>query len=136
MVAKFGEATSTENLTAHYGWYAAADGSATVSDRTLGTLEKYNDQASDIEYIVGTVFQNLLFASDSGASQYDTLDEDTTNVSLTTAGQAEFKGLERVQTVPGLNLAGSGTQGVPGWLLKARADGSGNFYALTVLVRL
>lgn len=121
-----------------YGHFVAADGSATVSNQALGTLEKYEFEtdADNSDFVVGTVVQNLIFASDTGAAQYDTLDEDLTNVALSTAGAAEFKGLDRVQTVPGLGLAGSGTNGVPGWLLKARADGSGNFRAITLLVRL
>ena len=104
---------------------------------TLGTLQAWDGSTvADLEFVVGTCFQNLQFASDSGASAGDRVDADLANVALTTAGSAEFKGLERVQTVPGLGLSGSGTKGVPGWLLGARADGSGNFHALTILVRL
>jgi hypothetical protein len=49
---------------------------------------------------------------------------------------AEFAGLERVQTVPGLTLSGSETKGVPTFLLGARADASKRFWALTILVRI
>jgi len=50
---------------------------------------------------------------------------------------AEFAGLERVQTVPGLpGLSGSETKGVPSFLLGARADAQKRFWALTILVRL
>ena len=50
---------------------------------------------------------------------------------------AEFAGLERVQTVPGLaGLSGSETKGVPSFLLGARADETKRFWALTILVRL
>lgn len=49
---------------------------------------------------------------------------------------AEFAGLERVQTVPGLSLSGSETKGVPAFLLGARADGDGNYWALTILIRI
>jgi hypothetical protein len=49
---------------------------------------------------------------------------------------AEFAGLERVQTVPGLTLSGSETKGVPTFLLGARADAQKRFWALTILVRI
>ncbi len=50
---------------------------------------------------------------------------------------AEFAGLERVQTVPGLSaLSGSETKGVPSFLLGARADGRKRYYALTILIRI
>jgi hypothetical protein len=49
---------------------------------------------------------------------------------------AEFAGLERVQTVPGLSLSGSETKGVPAFLLGARADIDGNYWALTILIRI
>jgi hypothetical protein len=110
----------------------------TASLPTLGTLQKFEayDGALPVEYLVGVCYQNLNFATDSTASANALLDADYDNLALTTAGQAEFKGLERVQTVPGLGLAGSGTKGVPSWLVKARQDASGQFFALTILVRL
>ena len=49
---------------------------------------------------------------------------------------AEFAGLERVQTVPGLTLSGSETKGVPTFLLGARADGRKDYWALTILIRI
>lgn len=48
----------------------------------------------------------------------------------------EFAGLSRVNTVPGLSLAGTETKGVPGFLLGARADANKRYWALTILVRL
>jgi hypothetical protein len=108
----------------------------TAGADVLGTLEKWPGAAGMLDFVIGRVYKNLLFAADTGASVNETVDNDLANVALTDAGSAEFKGLERVQTVPGLGLAGSGTKGVPSWLLKAQADSSGNFHALTILVRL
>lgn len=62
-----------------------------------------------------------------------------TNLSTFTADAdlaAEFAGLERVQTVPGLSLSGSETKGVPAFLLGARADAAGVYWALTILIRI
>ncbi len=101
----------------------------------LGSFEKWDGQASTLHYVVGRCYQNLAFASGTAAVN-TVLSDDYDSVSLTTAGKAEFKGLERVQTVPGLTVTGSGTKGVPGWLTKAQSDSSGSYYGLTILVRL
>ena len=63
-------------------------------------------------------------------------------VSLTAEGTNEFKNLAKVQTAPaggtavGNPLAGSGSAGIPGWLLGAICDSSKVFWSLTILVRL
>lgn len=55
------------------------------------------------------------------------------NVDKTTLNQAEgYHTFNRVQTVPGLYLQGSGTCGVPVPLSFARADASGDFWAIEV----
>jgi hypothetical protein len=99
----------------------------------MGTLEAWDGLASTINFCIGRCFQNIVFATGSNSV---VLSDDFPATSLTAAGQAEFKGLERVQTVPGLTVSGSGTKGVPGWLTKAQSDGSGNYRGLTILVRL
>jgi len=46
----------------------------------------------------------------------------------------EFRPGGRVQTVPGLTLQGSGTKGIPGHLLSAKADSNGVYWALEIAV--
>lgn len=87
----------------------------------------------ELGFVVGRCFQKVLFATGTASTK---LSADLSNISLTTAGKAEFKGLDKVQTVPGLGLGGSGTGGAPAWLRDAVSDGSGNYYALTMLIRL
>jgi hypothetical protein len=89
----------------------------------------------DSQFVVGRCFSALTFATGT-ASVNTVLSADYSNVSLTTAGAAEFKGLSKVQTVPGLGLGGSGTAGTPAWLRDAQSDSSGNYKALTILIRL
>lgn len=100
----------------------------------LGRFKKYDDTAANLKFVVGRCFQNIAFA-DGTAATGTILSADTTQ-SLTTAGAAEFKGLERVQTVDGLGNAGSGTAGTPSWLRGAVASSAGTYNALTILVRL
>lgn len=102
---------------------------------TAGELSANNTQTAvrDQGFLVGRCFQRILFATGTASTK---LSADFSNISLTTAGSAEFKGLDKVQTVPGLGLGGSGTAGTPAWLRDAVSDGSGNYYALTMLIRL
>jgi len=122
-------------------------GQVAAGTASMGTLQSYPTLNAtvpgatallnnpDPAFIVGRCYGKLTFASGT-ASVNTVFSDDVANVTLSTAGAAEFKGLNRVQTVPGLGLSGSGTAGVPSWLVKAQADGSGNYVALTILVRL
>jgi len=101
-------------------------------NHTLGRYRKWDGTADSLHFVVGRCFRNLTFATGTAS----TLLSAESSVTLTTDGSAEFKDLDKVQTVPGLGLAGSGTSGVPAWLTGARSDGSGNYHALTILVRL
>jgi hypothetical protein len=59
----------------------------------------------------------------------------TETVSNQNADQ-QFNTLKRVQTVPGLGLSGSGTQGIPAMFEHATTDGNGDFFALVIKVDL
>lgn len=84
------------------------------------------------EYIVGRCLKSFVFGTGAATTK---LQGDTT-FSIATAGTTEFRGLGRVQTVPGLALSGSGTGGVPGHMLGGVSDGSSNYRALTILIRM
>lgn len=103
-------------------------------DKIIGRLQRWDGTAANMKYVVGRCYGKVEFA-DGTAGANTKLSADTT-WTLTTAGKAEFKDLERVQTVPGLGLAGSGTKGTPAWLQDATADSNGKFYLLNILVRL
>lgn len=103
------------------------------TDRQIGTFRAFDNTAANQKYVVGRCLQTINFAEGTASTL---LSADFANTSLTPEGQAEFKGLEKVQTVPGLNVAGSGTSGAPGWLTSAVSDATGYYKALTILVRL
>jgi hypothetical protein len=107
----------------------------TAAAKVAGEIQAWDGTAAGMEFVVGRVYANLLFATGT-ASINTKLSADYDNITLSTAGADEFKGLSRVQTVPGLAVAGSGTAGTPGWLAEAQANAGGDFFALTILVRL
>lgn len=116
-----------------YGRGATLESNST-EDSLMGRLMPWDGTAASMKYVIGRCYGKIAFADGTAAA--DARLKDDTTYTLTTAGRNEFKGLEKVQTVPGLGNAGSGTKGVPTWLLDARADSSGSYYALTILVRL
>jgi len=113
---------------------ANEQGQVAAGTAPMGRYRRYEDTVADAKWIVGRCFQRIEFAD--GTAAVNTVYDADTTASITTAGSAEFKGLDKVQTVPGLGLAGSGTGGVPAWLQKAQADGNGTYHALTLLIRL
>ena len=90
------------------------------------------------ERIVGVCLKKTKLGS-GGASTVagDLLSSKLSDFTVAADLAAEFAGLERVQTVPGLaGLSGSETKGVPSFLLGARADGRKDYWALTILIRI
>lgn len=86
--------------------------------------------------VVGRCLKRLHLGTTTDGSPTGLKLSAVTNFTLSAAAAAEFKSMDKVQTVPGLGLAGSGTNGVPSWLMGARANANGDFYALTLLIRL
>lgn len=91
-----------------------------------------------IPYIVGRCVGRHKITSVAGASEHDLLlTHIGTNYATVVAGLntwQEYDMLAKVQTTPGLSLQGSGTGGVPSALTFARADGSGDFWAIDIAI--
>lgn len=89
-----------------------------------------------IDRIVGRCFRKLTLGT--GGTSNETLESAISagRFVISSAAQSEFSNLAKVQTVPGLGLSGSGTSGIPAYLLGAKCDGSGTFYALTILLNV
>lgn len=122
-----------------YGIGADTVTSATTAAAYLaGRYARYNSSAYlAAERVVGRCLRKLLLGATTGTAG-ETLETAISNGTFTisSAAQTEFAQLAKVQTVPGLGLSGSGTSGIPAYLLKARCDAAKNFYALTLLIRL
>lgn len=125
------------------GDYYGAGWESTYTYPRAGRYAKYNQNwAYAQERIVGRCLKKIRIAT-SSSSAGTKLSTEATSVTLTTEAQAEFGALDKVQTVPGLGLTGSGTQGIPARLLDATLDDGSNYpgsvkcyWALVLLIRL
>lgn len=125
-------AVGSDAVDAEYGRV----GELTQVNELIGRFERYypeSDNGARMRFVIGRCVGVVQFATGTASTK---LADDYSNISLTTQGTAEFKGLDKVQTVPGLSVAGSGTSGTPGWLRDARSDAAGNYVMLNILVRL
>jgi hypothetical protein len=86
------------------------------------------------EMIVGRCLEKLAIATQTATSANQTLAAAIAASNVTTSTVHNFGDLSKVQTPPGLGLQGSGTLGVPGWLLGATAI-SDTWYGMIVSVR-
>jgi len=88
---------------------------------------------------VGRCLRKVRLGTDSrGASaQGAVLADNLATFTINAAYDSELAFLSKIQTVPGLTgLTGTGTKGVPGFFLGARADAAGVYWGLTLLIRL
>jgi len=105
-------------------------------DTTGGNIVPPNQlkiQAEAQEFVMGRCLKSFEYATTTSSD--GTTFQDDSNTTVTSAAKNEFVGLDKVQTVPGMSLAGSGTGGIPGHLLGGASSGS-SYRALTILVRL
>jgi hypothetical protein len=109
-------------------------GSVAATTTPMGRYQAWDGTLAAQPYLVGRCFSKLNLGTDGGGAVGTKLSADT-GFTISTAAAAEFKGLAKVQTVPGLGLAGSGTSGIPAWLQAAESDGT-DYKALTILIRL
>jgi hypothetical protein len=108
------------------------------AQRQAGRYAKFNSDAYKAqERIIGRCLKKTFIGTGGSSTSVGGLLKDGLS-DFTAASDlaAEFAGLERVQTVPGLTLSGAETKGVPTFLLGARADANKRYWALTILVRM
>lgn len=105
-----------------------------------GRYAKYDSSVPlAAERIVGRLLKKTLLGQGGSATSVGDLLADAAPLADFTASAelaTEFNDLAKVETVPGLGLSGSGTKGVPAFLLGARADATKRYWALTILIRL
>jgi hypothetical protein len=118
------------------GWAAPFD-----SHMQAGRYAKYDSTAlyAD-ERIVGRCLKKTyLGIGGASTTASGTLLADAASITDFTASAelaTEFQDLAKVETLPGLGLSGSGTKGVPAFLLGARCDADKKYWALTILIRI
>jgi hypothetical protein len=101
-----------------------------------GRLVAWDGAVASANYVVGRCIDKYRVGTIAGTTN-DTVASliGAGTVSNQNADQ-QFNTLKRVQTVPGLGLSGSGTQGIPAMFEHATIDGSGDFFALVIKVDL
>lgn len=108
-----------------------------TTQKQAGRYAKLDTTLDDwMERTVGRCLKKTLLGNISGASAGDLLADNLSSFTAAASAVKEFGDIDMVQTVPGLGLSGSETKGIPAFLLGARADGDGNVWALTMLIRL
>jgi hypothetical protein len=118
------------------GRYAAVKsypgGLASVASTATNTVHHMADR------IVGRCLRKVkLGIGGSSTSQGDALVDKLSDFTINSTFDNEVGYLSKVQTVPGLTgLTGTGTKGVPGYWLGARADANKEYWGLTLLIRL
>lgn len=107
------------------------------NQRQAGRYAKFDSTAYKAqERIIGRCLKKTFIGTGSSVATGGLLKDNLSDFTAASDLAAEFAGLERVQTVPGLTLSGAETKGVPTFLLGARADANKRYWALTILVRM
>jgi hypothetical protein len=124
-----GDGTSTGN-------HKATNKAYNVAAITPGRLTTWDGATASANYVVGRCIDKYKIAGGggSGTRLSAKLAAGTTLTNLNSDHQ--FNTLKKVQTVPGLGLSGSGTQGIPAMFEHAVSDSAGDYFALVIKVDL
>ena len=101
-------------------------------------VKTYAATYNDIhDRVVGRCLKKVyLGIGGAGTVQGDMLADKLSDFTISTEATSEYSHLAKIQTVPGLTLSGSGTKGIPGFFLGARADANKKYWGMTLLIRL
>jgi len=101
-----------------------------------GRLVAWDGNTGSAGYVVGRCVDKYRVGTIAGTTN-DTVASLIGAATVTNQNtDQQFNTLKKVQTVPGLGLSGSGTQGIPAMFEHATIDGSGDFFALVIKVDL
>jgi len=101
-----------------------------------GRLVAWDGAVASANYVVGRCVDKYRVGTVGGALNATVKSLISTGTLSNQNADHQFNTLKRVQTVPGLGLSGSGTQGIPAMFEHATIDGSGDFFALVIKVDL
>ncbi len=99
-----------------------------------GRWKKWDNSAATYKYLIGKCVGRHRIVRGTASTLLRT---DISNAGLTASTLNTVEGysmLKRVQTAPGFLLSGSGTSGVPGQLIYARSDSSGDYWAVDISI--
>lgn len=132
LVRVAGSATITDTGSTHVATNKAFNTGTDVPGR-LATYDASADSAVS-DYVVGRCIDKYVVARGTTSAGNRLGTDATALTNLNTNNQ--YNTLKKVQTVPGLGLSGSGTQGVPAMFEHAVSDSSGDYFALVIKLDL
>lgn len=86
------------------------------------------------EFTVGRCIEKVQLATQTTTASTQTLAAAIAAGNIVATSVHNFGDMAKVQTVPNLGIQGSGTLGLPGWLLDALPNGSDQYFALVISV--
>lgn len=99
-----------------------------------GRMKKWDESTiGDLPYVIGRCVGKHRIATGTATTRLSADLSNSVTLSNLNSDQG-YNTMGRVQTVPGLGLQGSGTQGVPADLTFAVSDGNGDYWALDIVV--
>ena len=132
LVRVAGSTTQTDTGATHYAVSKSTNTGAGVPGRLTTYDPSTVAEQALADYVVGRCIDKYVVARGTAVTR---LGSDSATLSnLNTDHQ--YNTLKKVQTVPGLGLSGSGTQGVPAMFEHAVSDSSGDYFALVIKLDL
>lgn len=132
LVRVAGSTTQTDTGATHYAVSKSTNTGAGVPGRLTTYDPSTVAEQALADYVVGRCIDKYVVARGTAVTR---LGSDSATLSnLNTDHQ--YNTLKKVQTVPGLGLSGSGTQGVPAMFEHAVSDDSGDYFALVIKLDL
>ena len=132
LVRVAGSTTQTDTGATHY----AVSKSTNTGDNVPGRLTTYDPstvaEQALADYVVGRCIDKYVVARGTAVTRLGSDSATLTNLNT----DHQYNTLKKVQTVPGLGLSGSGTQGVPAMFEHAVSDSSGDYFALVIKLDL
>ena len=132
LVRVAGSTTQTDTGATHY----AVSKSTNTGTNVPGRLTTYDPstvaEQALADYVVGRCIDKYVVARGTAVTRLGSDTETLTNLNT----DHQYNTLKKVQTVPGLGLSGSGTQGVPAMFEHAVSDTSGDYFALVIKLDL
>lgn len=132
LVRVAGSTTQTDTGATHYAVSKSTNTGANVPGRLTTYDPTTTAEQALADYVVGRCIDKYVVARGTAVTRLGSDSATLTNLNT----DHQYNTLKKVQTVPGLGLSGSGTQGVPAMFEHAVSDTSGDYFALVIKLDL
>ena len=132
LVRVAGSTTQTDTGATHYAVSKSTNTGANVPGRLTTYDPSTVAEQALADYVVGRCIDKYVVARGTAVTRLGSDSATLTNLNT----DHQYNTLKKVQTVPGLGLSGSGTQGVPAMFEHAVSDTSGDYFALVIKLDL